>query len=175
MLFDTWQDLVRVAVMAATAYAALILVLRIAGKRALAKLNIFGFAVTVAFGSILATIPLSEDVSLSEGTLALAMLALLQWAVAKASRRWTPFRALVRAKPRLLLYRGEMIEAALGRERVTEGEIFQAVRGEGIGSLANVRAVILETEGSISVIPESAADDERALEDVEGFPPSSKG
>ena len=37
MLFDTWQDLLRVAVTAALAYAAIVLILRMTGKRTLAN------------------------------------------------------------------------------------------------------------------------------------------
>ena len=82
MWFDSWSDLVRVAVIGASAYVTVVVVLRLSGKRTLAKLNAFDLVVTVALGSTLATILLSSDVSWAEGALALAMLALLQSLVA---------------------------------------------------------------------------------------------
>ena len=82
MLFDTWQDLLRVAVTAALAYAAIVLILRMTGKRTLAKFNIFDFAVTVAFGSVLATVLLNPDVTVAEGALAFLMLAGVQMGLA---------------------------------------------------------------------------------------------
>src|SRR5690606_33575218 len=97
MLFDTWYDLWRVAVIAVLAYAAVVVILRVSGKRSLSKLNIFDFVVTVAFGSILATILLSRDVSWAEGALAFAMLAILQWSVSFLSVRAGWFRRPVRA------------------------------------------------------------------------------
>lgn len=78
MLFDGFQGLLRVALVALLAYGSLVLVLRFAGKRALSKLNAFDFVVTVALGSTLATVLLSGDVAFLEGFLAFAMLALLQ-------------------------------------------------------------------------------------------------
>jgi hypothetical protein len=50
-------------------------VLRVSGKRTLAKLNVFDFVVTVALGSTLATILLNSTVSWAEGAVALAVLA----------------------------------------------------------------------------------------------------
>lgn len=56
-----------------SAYFALLLMLRASGTRTLSKMNAFDFVVTVAFGSTLATVMLSEDVALAEGGLALAL------------------------------------------------------------------------------------------------------
>lgn len=169
MLFDTWHGLLRVIVVSALAYLALIGVLRLAGKRALTKLNIFGLVVTVAFGSTFATVLLNKDVSLAEGALAFAMLALLQSAIARASISWSWAEALFRSSPRLLLYRGTFDLAALRDQRITEGEVRQAVRANGCGSLADVAAVVLETDGSFTVIRKEKAGDETSLCDVEGY------
>jgi len=62
-------------------------VLRVSGKRTLAKLNAFDFVVTVALGSTLATILLNSTVSWAEGAVALAVLAGLQFLVAVVASR----------------------------------------------------------------------------------------
>ena len=80
MWFDGWSDILRVALVGGAAYLTLLVVLRVSGKRTLAKLNAFDLVVTVALGSTLATILLSKDVSWSEGAVALGGLALLQFA-----------------------------------------------------------------------------------------------
>jgi uncharacterized membrane protein YcaP (DUF421 family) len=152
MLFNNWMSILRVVIVSVAAYAALILVLRAAGKRSLAKLNAFDLVVTVALGSTLATVLLTKDIALAEGVLAFAMLAGLQWAVARASVRWGGFSRLVRAEPRLLVEDGRLLEAAIEAERVTRGEIDQAIRNHGIGRIEEVAAVVLETDGSFSVI-----------------------
>ena len=71
MFFSTWAALGRVLVIGPLAYVALVLLLRISGKRTLTKLNAFDLVVTVALGSTLATVLLSKSVSLAEGVLAL--------------------------------------------------------------------------------------------------------
>lgn len=87
MFYDGWLGLVRVVVVGTCAYLALVLLLRVSGKRTLAKLNAFDFVVTVALGSTLATVLLSSTVALAEGVLALVLLVALQYVVAWASVR----------------------------------------------------------------------------------------
>lgn len=152
MLFDSAYDLVRVAIISVLAYGSLVLILRVAGKRSLAKLNAFDLVVTVALGSTLATVLLTSDVAYLEGILAFAMLAALQWAVSRLSVAWPFFRKLVRSQPRLLLEEGRYCSAAMADERVTRDEIEAAVRSAGIGCMADVAAVVLETDGSLSVV-----------------------
>ncbi|MBG6119847.1 MULTISPECIES: DUF421 domain-containing protein [unclassified Sphingobium] len=152
MFFEDLYGLLRVATVSLLAYPALIIILRVAGKRSLAKLNAFDLVVTVALGSTLATVLLSKDVKLAEGVLAFSMLAGLQWMVARVSisSRW--FRGLIRAEPRLLFRNGEYLHSAMAQERVTADEVDAAVRNAGHGRLDAVAAVVLETDGSMSVI-----------------------
>src|SRR5690554_7057646 len=103
MWIDSWTELVRTLIVGSASYLALILILRVSGKRTLAQLNIFDFVVTVALGSTLATILLTEDVSWAEGVTALALLAGLQFLVAAASSRWHAIRSVITAKPAVLL------------------------------------------------------------------------
>jgi uncharacterized membrane protein YcaP (DUF421 family) len=103
MFFDGWTGLLRVAVVGTLAYAALVLLLRVTGKRTLSKLNAFDLVVTVALGSTLATVLLSKDVALAEGVLAFALLILLQFAITWLSVRSERLQGLVKAEPQLLL------------------------------------------------------------------------
>jgi uncharacterized membrane protein YcaP (DUF421 family) len=166
MLFDDGSGLLRVLLVSVAAYAALVFVLRLAGKRSLAKLNAFDLVVTVALGSTLATVLLSKDVPLAEGILAFVMLAALQFVVAWASLRWHPFKKLVRSTPTLVVEDGRYLEAAMRRERLTQGEVDAAARKAGIGRIEELAAVVLETDGSFSVIRRADAGELTALRSV---------
>jgi uncharacterized membrane protein YcaP (DUF421 family) len=152
MLFDDFSGLLRILFVGIVAYAALVTFLRISGKRTLSKMNAFDLVVTVALGSTLATVVLSKDVPLAEGLLALALLIALQWVVAWGSTRSQRISELVKSEPQILYHHGKMIETALQRERVTPEEIAAAARGSGYGELDEVETVLLETDGSFSVI-----------------------
>ncbi|RFU20406.1 DUF421 domain-containing protein [Geodermatophilus marinus] len=167
MWFDSWSDLGRIAAVGATGYLTLIVVLRLSGKRTLAKLNAFDFVVTVALGSTLATILLSSDVSWAEGAAALALLALLQFVVAWVTVRRPRVRGVTTSRPTLLLRDGAELPGALRQQRVTIDEVRQAVRATGTGDLSAVAAVVLETDGTLSVVPQAQAGDRSALEGVD--------
>lgn len=169
MWFDTWNDLVRVAVIGPAAYVTLVLVLRFSGKRTLAKLNAFDLAVTVALGSALATVLLSSDVSWAEGALAFGMLALLQLLVSWSSARLPGGRSVVTARPTVVLQDGQPDHAALRQQRLTMEELQQAVRSSGSGGFDQLAAVVLESDGTLSVIPQSKLGDGSALESAHGW------
>lgn len=166
MWFDNWNDVLRVALVGAAAYVALVLVLLASGKRTLAKLNAFDFVVTVALGSTLATILLNTDVALVEGVAALALLAALQFVVAKLTTLVPGLRSVVTAKPALVVLDGEVLEGALARQRLTLEEVRQVVRSRGYGDLAQVGAVVLETDGTLSVISSGQMGSGWSLADV---------
>lgn len=142
----------RIIIVSAAAYAALLVILRLTGKRTLSKMNAFDLTVTVALGSTLATVILSKDVSLLEGILAFLLLAWLQLIVTWISVRSARFERWVKAEPRLLAYDGRLLRSAMRQERVTREEIESALREHGFASLAEVASVVLETNGSISVV-----------------------
>ena len=166
MWFDSWSDIARVLAVGTAAYATVVVVLRLSGKRTLSKLNAFDLVVSVALGSTLATILLNSDVSWAEGATALALLAALQFVVAWTTTRLPGGRSVVTARPTLLLDDGRLLHDALRQQRVTEDEIRQAVRATGSGDLGDIAAVVLESDGSMSVISAAQAGDRSALDGV---------
>lgn len=169
MFFNSFYDLFRVVVVGTCAYVGLILLLRVSGKRTLAKMNAFDFVVTVALGSTLATALLSKDVALAEGLTAFATLILLQYVIAWLSVRSATVRKLVKSEPALIFYQGQFLDSVLKRERVTPDEVRAAVRSQGVATMDNVEGVVLETDGSFSVV-KSADQPTTALQGVSNYP-----
>ncbi|SEQ86616.1 Uncharacterized membrane protein YcaP, DUF421 family [Lentzea xinjiangensis] len=170
MLFDSWTGLLRVVIVGICAYTALVLLLRLSGKRTLAKMNAFDLVVTVALGSTLATVLLTSDVALAEGVLALALLVGAQFAVAWTSVRLPLVRRTVKSSPTLLVWRGSLRDDVLRDQRVNRAEVLQAVRAQGLGGLDQVAAVVLETDGTFSVVPISSAGSLDTLDNVPDVP-----
>lgn len=163
MIFDTWDEVLRVLFLGASAYIALIAILRFSGKRTLAKMSAFDLVVTVALGSTLATILLSRDVALVEGATALMTLVVLQYAIAALAVRWRFAERLAKSDPRTLLKDGVIDTEALKRERVTRDEVLCAIRSQGFGDIADIASVVLETDGSFSVVSRARAGTRSAL------------
>jgi uncharacterized membrane protein YcaP (DUF421 family) len=166
VFFDSWSDVGRVVVLGGLSYVGLVVALRVSGKRTLAKLNAFDLVVTVAIGSTLATILLSSSVSLVDGLVAFAVLIGAQFAITQLSIRWRPARRVAKSDAALLLEDGHFCDEQLERNRVTRGEVRQAVRASGAGDLSTIAAVVLETDGTFSVVPRAQLGSGSALEDV---------
>ena len=152
MLFQNWSGIVRTVLVGSLAYATLVLFLRISGKRTLAKLNAFDLVVTVALGSTMSAIILQESIALAEGAMALALLILLQFLVTFWSVRSASFASAIRSEPSLLVRSGQFCRDAMKRERITQDEALSAVRAAGGNDIEQVDSLILESDGSISVV-----------------------
>lgn len=170
MFFDDWSDIWRIFVSCLAAYLIIIFCLRISGKRTLSKWNAFDFIVTIALGSILASVVLSSKTMILEGVFAAGLLILFQYIITFFAARFDYFDKLVKAEPTLLFYRGDFEKAEMKKQRVAKSEILSAVRASSIGSLSKVEAVVLETDGTFSVIEKSNTGEQASsLEDVKGF------
>lgn len=152
MLFSDWTDLGRVVLVGPLAYLALIVLLRASGKRTLTKLNAFDFLATVALGSTLASVILTKSVSLAQGVAGFCVLIFMQYAITWVSVRWPAFENLVKAEPTLLLHNGRFLDGALKAQRVTRTEVQAALRTHGESGAEGVTAVVLETDGTLTVV-----------------------
>ncbi len=152
LFFDSWQGMLRVALLTISGYFVLLLMLRVAGKRTLSKLTEFDFIVSVAIGSVLAATVLGQNDAWAEGILALLLLIGLQILLSWLAVRSSKVRAMVTEKPSLLLYKGALIESEMRKERITEADILSALRESGYRDINEVDAVVLESSGDLSVI-----------------------
>lgn len=171
MFFDKWTHILQVILSAVVGYAALVLFLRVSGKRTLSKMNAFDLVITVAFGSCLASTILSKEVAIVEGIVSFVVLIGLQWVVAWSSMRSPLVRGLVKSEPTLLFYRGNFLDDTMRKERVVKDEVRAAIRSSGAASLDQIDSVVLETDGTFSVISSSKEDNmPTAMEGVLQYP-----
>lgn len=166
MFFGTVTDILRVAITAIALYFLLILILRVSGKRTLSSMNTFDFIITVAIGTTLTSTILDRTIALTDGLTAFIVLIGLQFLISWVSSRSKRFSRLVKAKPKLLCYRGELLYDALKQERIVESEIMQSLRSNGYSSLKDADAVVLETNGNISVIGKLNKHEKSTLKDI---------
>lgn len=164
------EPLLETVVVGIIGFAGIVFLLRISGKRTLSKMNMFDFLVTVAFGSTLAAMLTSKGTTLVQGLVAFAVLILLQYVVTALSVRSQRFQSFIKAHPTLLFHDGVFCRGPMKKERVTEPELFAAMRGAGFASIEDVAAMILETDGSISVIGRSQAGKIDLIPGVTGDP-----
>ncbi|SDR96755.1 Protein of unknown function [Gillisia sp. Hel1_33_143] len=147
-------------------YLAVILFTRIAGKRSFSKMSSFDFAMTVAIGSILASTILSKSVSLLQGIVGLAAVYVLQISAA-LFRRYDFIQKAIDNQPLLLMDGQKILHDNLRKARVTESDLKGKLREANVIQLSQVKAVVFESTGDISVLH---ASEDTELEDwlIEG-------
>lgn len=168
MFFNNWDEVIRVIVIGVATYVALVFLLRITGNRTLSKMNSFDLVVTVAFGSTLSSILIDDSITFTLGIAALALLIFLQFVVTWLSVRSKAISSLVKTQPTLVLKDGQFLQDAMKKTRITESEIRSAVRKHGHGGVELIHAVVLETDGSLSVVAQSSQGSSSALQGVRG-------
>lgn len=168
MLFGSLAGALRTALLAFLAYCALVALLRVSGKRTLSKMNVYDFVFVVALGSALANTILNAGVPLTDGVAAFAALIALQVALSRLCLLSDRTESLINGDPALVFHRGRFLRDAMKKERVTEEEIRAAIRADGHAALEKVHAVVLETDGTFSVVRAADSSDSSALDDVLG-------
>lgn len=126
---------------------------RLVGLRSFSKMTAFDFVVTIAVGSLLATAA-AAGTWRSFAQLLIAMTALLsvQALLAMLRRKSSRFRSLIGNTPILIMENGTFCERALQVTRVAREDVFAKLREANALNLDQVRAVILENTGDISVL-----------------------
>lgn len=146
----TWPAIGLALLSTAAIFAAVILYARITGLRSFAKMSSFDFAATVAMGSTMAGVGMGDS-SLVVGLVVLGTFFAMQATIALL-RRHSSFERIVDNTPMVLMVGDHVLQRNLDRTRVTEGDIRSKLREANVYNTRNLKAVILETTGTITVI-----------------------
>lgn len=153
--FEGWDPILRILVVGTLSYLILLVLLRISGKRTLSQMSGFDFIITVAIGSTFGRLITAQEVALAESATAFLLLIFLQICFAWLNMKFGWFSKLLKAQPSLLFYQGAFLPENIRSSRISEQEIISAIRQQGIESLDEVEAVVLEASGGWSVVKKS--------------------
>ena len=156
MFFHSWAAVGRAVIVSASVFVLIVAMLRLVGQQALAKMSGFDVVFTVTLGSVVATVAVTRDITVSEAVAVLATLLFLQEITRKLQSRYLVVHHLVREAPRVLLWDGTLLEDRLRETSVSADEVRAAVRKAGLCSLGDVRIVVLENDGEWSVVAKAA-------------------
>ena len=148
-------------------YIILIVFSRLVGPRSFARMTAFDLAVTVALGAIVGATS-TGGVPVLQGLTGLSTLFLLRWLVALYRRH--SLGKMVDNSPLMLMDGPEILPEYLKRAKITEADLLQSLRQQGIRRLEEVQAVVMERDGSISVLKTDMPIDTYLLKGVKGHP-----
>lgn len=159
--FNSVNRLEDILLSATVIYLAIIILVRISGKRTTSQMNNFDWIITVALGGLVTSGILLENVSVADALVAASWLMLLQWLMTSIVLRSDMVANLIKARPTLLVDNGDYLRDNMRKERISDAEIMGALRENGLHEIGQAKWVILETDASFSVIADS---DERPEE-----------
>ena len=143
----TWSLLAR----AVTVYIAVLLLLRVSGKRQVAQMGMAEFVALLLISNAVQNAMNGGDNSLIGGIVLAAALILLSYGFQYATYRSRKFEQLVQGRPTLLIHRGKILADHLKRELLTVRELRAILRKQGIHDLHEIDEAILESDGYVSV------------------------
>ena len=133
-------------------YLALLLLTRVSGLRSFSKMSSFDFAITVAFGSVIAATILAEGTPLLVGIAGLTVLYLMQYGVSRGRRSSSVVQRLVDNEPLLVMAGAEVISKHLDEARMTVDDLRSKLRMSGVTHPDQVLAVVFESTGDVAVL-----------------------
>jgi uncharacterized membrane protein YcaP (DUF421 family) len=148
------STLFEIAFRTAVVYLALLLGLRLTGKRQAGQMTPFDFLLLLLLANAVQNAMTGPDTSLAGGMVAAGTLFVLNIIVAWSVRRSARAEQMVEGTPTILIRRGQIINVNLAKEGITRDDLLRTLREHGIETVEEVRSAILEIDGTVSVIKE---------------------
>ncbi len=144
-------------------FSCIILITRLFGLRTFAKMSSIDFASTIAIGSVLASVILNSNQSLVKGGLVLLCIVGFQFLFSYGTRKSKLIQSVFVNTPKLLMKDGEILYDNLKKTNLSKSDLIAKLREANVFSFNEVKAVVLESTGDVSVLH---CDDEKDIDDV---------
>lgn len=149
-------ELIAIAGRAAVVYVALLVGLRLMGKREMGQMTVFDLVVVLLLANAVQNAMVGADTSVQGGLVAAFVLLIVNRLVAVARFHSGVWGRLIEGSPTVLVQEGQVLDAAVKKEGLERSQVEMAMREHGIASIADVRLAVMETDGSISIVPRDA-------------------
>ena len=134
-------------------YLALLVGLRLAGKRELGQMTPFDLVLVLVISNAVQNAMVGPDTSLTAGLAAAFTLLLANWTANRIGLKWPWLQRKMIGSPTLLISHGQFVEDNMRREGLEPDEVLMAMREHGVADVADVEMAVLEIDGTISIVP----------------------
>lgn len=154
LLFSNWTALFRILVTTIVLYFALVIFMKLFGSRSASSFSVYDMIVTITIGSVVSSTLLTKEVNLLNGISGVLILLFLQFFLSKIIGKWEKLYPFTNPSPKVVFLEGEYKTENMKKTRVNKEEILSAIRREAGTTSDQIYAVLLETNGELSVIQE---------------------
>jgi uncharacterized membrane protein YcaP (DUF421 family) len=154
---DLGSGPIEVALRTAVVYLFLVVILRLAGRREVGQMSILDLVVILIIANSVQNAMIGENTTLGGGLISATTLILLDRLLNTVLHRSATLSRVIEGEPILLVSGGRILPSALARTSINRAELDAALRAHGVATVHDVSVAVLETDGSISVIPRDSA------------------
>jgi uncharacterized membrane protein YcaP (DUF421 family) len=147
-----WELIVRSLLV----YAALIVLLRVSGKRQVGQLAPFDLVLLLVLSNAVQNSMNGGDNSLVGGLISAVTLVGANYIVGKATFNSKRLEAIIEGRPQIIVHNGKVFEDVMAKAQLTHHELQAALRQAGCACVEDVQSAVLENNGSISVLTRTA-------------------
>jgi len=151
-------DPVGIVLRSLAVYVAVLVGLRLAGKREVGQMTAFDLVVLLLLANAVQNAMLGPDMSLTGGLIAAGVLLAMNAVVAHLRLKSRRLRRMVEGTPTLLVADGKVLGANLAREGMDNEELDAALREHGVARVEDCEIAVLEIDGTVSVITRRPGD-----------------
>ena len=151
----------QMAARAVIVYVVAIAIVRLGKKRFMSSATPFDIIVGIVIGSIVSR-AITGNAPLAPALAGAAAIMAMHWIFSAIALRWHGFGVLIKGKPRLLIKDGKLDQHGMRVVHMTEHDVHEELREQGIDDLSKVGEARLERDGSLSVI--KAGEDVKVIE-----------
>ncbi len=151
-LIPAWQIVIRTIMI----YFAVLLGLRVMGKRELGQMTVFDFVVILLIANAVQNAMVGPDTSVLGGVIAAYVLLGINRVISALRMSSGIWGKLLEGTPTVLVEDGEFVEPHLRKEGLDRAELEMAMREHGVDTVSSVKLAVLETDGSISIVPQES-------------------
>ena len=148
---DDSLSVLQMSLRAGLVYIIAVALVRIGKKRFMGRGTAFDLMLAVVLGSIVGRV-ITADAPFFAGLAAALTLVVMHWVFSALGLRWHRFSVLVKGRPRVLVRDGVIDRAEMNAAHITDGDLWEDLRGNGVSDLSEVAEARLERSGGISVI-----------------------
>lgn len=136
-------------------YALVVIFMRISGKQQIGQLQPYELVIAIMIADLVAIPMQNKGIPLLSGIIPILTLLVSQLFLSYLSMKSLRARAIICGTPTILIEKGKILTSQLQKERYNINDLLEELRVKGYPNIADVEYAILETNGSLSVIPKS--------------------
>jgi uncharacterized membrane protein YcaP (DUF421 family) len=151
-MLTNWHTALEIALRTTVVYGLVLVGIRLTGKREVGQMTPFDLTLLLLLSNSVQNAMTGPDTSLLGGAIAALVLLTLNFLLAEVSGMNRRFRKMIQGSPALLVHNGQCLTAHMAKEHISMDELERALREHGVACVADAALVVLEVDGSMSVL-----------------------